>query len=80
MEIIYMLNLNNYQGETTFELFHQKDNAARRYNELIKENKNKSEFEYDNKGQGFSFFDPNYNEYSTFIILVKTTLDQLFED
>lgn len=80
MEIIYMLNLKNYQGETTFELFHQKDNAARRYNELIKENKDKDEFEYYNNKQGFSFFDPNYNEYSTFITLVKITLNQLFED
>ena len=80
MEIIYMLNLNNYQGETTFELFHQKNNAEQRYNELIEENKDQDEFEYYNKGQGFSFFNPSYNEYSTFITLVKTTLDQLFED
>lgn len=80
METIYVLQLENYQAETTFELFHHKDNAQRRYNELLNENKDKDEFECCDDKQAFSFFDPNYNEYSTFISLIESTLDWLFED
>ncbi len=81
METIYVLKLENYQGETSFELFHHKENAERRYNELLNENKDKDEFEcYDNDEQAFSFFDPNYNEYSTFISFCESTLNWLFED
>lgn len=80
METVYVLNLENYQGEYTFELFHHKENAERRYNELLEENKNQSEFERYENVHVFSFFDPNYNEYSTYITLTESTMDELFED
>lgn len=83
MKTVYVLKLENYQGETTFELFHHKDNAARRYNELLKENCRKSEFECDNEDdyvKTFSYFDPDYNEYSTYITLTESDLNELFED
>lgn len=86
MEIIYMLTLENYKGENTFELFHHKENAVRRYNELLKENCRKEEFECDGDDEDyddvrtFSFFDPHYNECSTFITFTKSTMDRLFED
>lgn len=80
MEIIYVIKLENYQGETNYEFFHHKDNAKLRYIELLNENKDKDEFEYYDNKQGFSFFDASYNEYSTYISFIEIPLNELFED
>ena len=84
MKIVYVLTLENYRGEYSFELFYHKKNAERRYNELLKANRRKEEFECDDGSDEcvrvFSFFDPTFNEYSTYITLVEKTLEQLFED
>ena len=82
METIYVIKFDNYHGETDFEFFHYKDNAKRRYNELLKENRDKDEFKYyyNNNEQGFSFFDADYNEFSTYISFVETSLNNLFSD
>ena len=84
---VYLINFKNYEGEDTFELYRGRGNAIERFKELRKEAKKKEEF-YDEedfneeqKYNEFSFFDPSYNEYSTYISF-KTydSLNQLFED
>ena len=39
MNTIYRIYLNNYQGENSFELYHKKENALARYQELMEEGK-----------------------------------------
>lgn len=80
MTIIYKITLDNYQGEHLVELFHHSKNAHARFNELWEENKNKDEFEGNKHEMEMSFFDPMYNEYSTYIVMCACTLDSLFED
>lgn len=83
---VYRIEFNNYEGESFIELYHHEENAKKRFNELRTEAKNKSEFdtydedENDSYYYGFSFFDPRYNEYSTFITLTKCEYERLFED
>lgn len=77
---IYEIILDNYKGETTFELYHTETAARARMYELVQEAKYKEEFDYEEDDDEFSFFDPNYNEFSTFITLRKTTLESLFMD
>ena len=72
MTTIYKLTLDNYHGETFFELYNHKYNAEHRYYELRNENKDTIEYE---DGWTFSFFNPSYNEDSTFISLSENTLD-----
>lgn len=80
MKFIYRITLENYQGETTFELYHKEENAIKRFEELRLEALSHPEYDYKNYIFVFSFFDNNYNEYSTFIILERITEQQLFED
>lgn len=84
MKFIYRITLENYQGETTFELYHKEENAIKRFEELRLEALSHPEYDTstDNKNYifVFSFFDHDYNEYSTFIILERITEQQLFED
>ena len=77
--MIYQIYFDNYQGETFTELYHHKVNALKRMRELRREGKTHSEFnEQDNT---ISFFDANYNEYSTYITLSNfNSIDDLFED
>lgn len=80
MTTIYKLTLENYEGETTFELYHTELAARARVYELAQEAKDKEEFDYEDGDTAFSFFDPRYNEFSTFIFLEETTLESLFMD
>ena len=84
MKYIYRIELENYEGGYNIELYHHEENAKARFEELRAEAKNKSEFDsYDENESyyyGFSFFDPTYNEHSTFITLTKCDYERLFED
>lgn len=80
---IYCLKLDNYQGEYEIEYYRNKENAYKRFNELWHESEQKEEFDWDDeddKLQGFSFFDPAYNEYSTYISFKERSLEDLFSD
>ena len=79
MELVYELLFDNYHGENFYELYHKKDNAYKRFAELWKEAKQKEGFE-GKKFQYCSFFDSDYNEYSTEITLTESTIESLFED
>lgn len=79
--VIYQIILDNYQGESSLELYRTYEHAKKRFEELFQEGTRKEEFDYDNEeSNSFSFFDPHYNEYSTYIIFKETTLDKLFYD
>lgn len=75
---IYEIILDNYKGDATFELYHTETAARARMYELAQEAKDKDEFEEGN--DKFSFFDPCYNDLSTYITLRKITLESLFMD
>ena len=80
---IYRLILDNYQGESDVEYYRNKENAYKRVNELWDEGEQKEEFDWedeDGKLESFSFFDPSYNEYSTYISLEECLLEDLFSD
>lgn len=78
MEIIYKITLDNYQGDSSFELYHNKSNAQARFAELIAEGRRKDEFDLDENE--CSYFDCNYNEFCTFITIEECTLNELFCD
>lgn len=78
MITIYRIILENYHGDSITELYHQKENALARYHKLMKEGKEHEEF--CEEESSFSFFDPRFNEYSTYIHLNKCELDSLFYD
>lgn len=78
MNTIYRIYLNNYQGEDSFELYHKKENALARYQELMEEGKICQEF--CKEDSSFSFFDAEFNEYSTFIYFDECELNSLFFD
>lgn len=80
MTTIYKLTLENYEGETTFELYHTECAARARLYQLAQDAKDMDEFDYEEGDTAFSFFDPSYNEFSTFIFLNETTLESLFMD
>ena len=78
MMTIYKITLDNYCGENSIELYHNEENARKRFKELQEEGENYEEFEDDEFE--ISFFNPNYNEYSTFINFEECELDSLFFD
>ena len=78
MTTIYKITFDNYQGENFIELYHKEENARARYQELMEEGKKHQEF--DEEEFSFSFFDPRYNEYSTYIYFKECDLDSLFYD
>ena len=75
---IYTISLENYHGDTYEEHYFQMENALARFIELRDEGKTHSEFRFSKTC--FSFFDPNYNEYSTRIVLNNSALNDLFMD
>ena len=75
---VYTINLYNYHGETYTEHYFQLNHALTRFLELQDECKTKDEFE--SFQNAFMFFDANFNEDSTYISLVETTLKDLFMD
>lgn len=81
---VYRIKFENYEGEYFIELYHHEENAKARFKEVRAEAKNKPEFNFHNESEsyyyGFSFFDADYNEYSTFITLERIPYEQLFED
>ena len=78
METIYKITLDNYQGENSIELYHRKENAVSRFRELKEEGRTMEEF--CDEGDNFSFFNGEYNEYSTFITFEECELESLFFD
>ena len=80
MTTIYVIKLDNYEGDTTFELYHTECAARARLYELSLEAKDMDEYDYQEDEDVLSFFDPSYNEFSTFITLEETTLESLFMD
>lgn len=80
MEKIWEITYRNYQGDYFSEYYHYEKNAKETFLQLYEENQNQQEFEgYLDKWE-FSYFDPHYNEYSTFISLKEMTMDELFAD
>ena len=77
--MIYKITLNNYHGDTFFELYHDKANAQARMYEFAQEGKRKCDFESD-EGNDLTWFDANYNEYDTYINLHECELESLFCD
>lgn len=78
--MIYQIKFDNYQGETFFELYHHMENAYARMREIREENKNQDEFDSESLDE-IEFFDPNYNEFSTYITLnVFNSVENLFDD
>ena len=78
--MVYQINFENYQGETFLELYHHKENAYTRMRRLREENKNQEEF-YSESLDEIEFFDPHYNEFSTYIALMAfNSVEDLFED
>lgn len=80
MEKIWEITYRNYQGDYFSEYYHYEINAKQTFFQLYKENKDQQEFEGRSENWEFSYFDPNYNEYSTFISLKEKTMDEFFAD
>lgn len=78
METIYKITLDNYHADSSFELYRNKSNAQARFAELIAEGRRMNEFDLDENE--FSYFDSNYNEFSTYITIEECTLNELFCD
>lgn len=78
MQMIYKITLDNYCGECAFELYYKSNNAKKRFQELCQEGKQYGEFEQNETE--CSYFNPSYNEYSTFITLEECPLSSLFYD
>ena len=78
METIYRITLDNYCGENITEFYHKAINAKRRFHQLCEEGKAYDEYEQDTTS--CSWFDPSYNEYSTYIDLEECTLSDVFYD
>ena len=81
---IYLITFDNYCGNCHFELYLDRKNALKRMQGLYKEGLKKAEFTYDiapdEEWAYLSFFDPNYNHYSTSISMETTNLEDLFYD
>ena len=83
---IYYLNFENFEGDTWFELYHSKEKAYKRYTNLRAASKKMEEFcdeikfNKNNEKNRFSFFNADYNEYSTFITIEQIELEDLFYD
>ena len=75
---IYTITFENYHGEHFVEHYFQLQNALARFLELRDEGKDCDEFA--SKKNMFSFFDANYNEYSTYISLTESLVKELFSD
>ena len=75
---IYCINYDNYHGEDYIEYYRNENNAIKKLKELFEEGQTKEDFVGNIKD--FSYFDSNYNEYSTYIYYYETTLDKLFSD
>jgi len=75
---IYTITLTNYHGETYVEHYFQMKHALTRFLELRDEGQACEEFEFSQNS--FMFFDPNYNEFSTYIDLTDGILKDLFLD
>ena len=81
MEKIWEITYRNYQGDYFSEYYHYEINAKETFLQLYEENRHQQEFEGSFVGDWkFSYFDPNYNEYSTFISLKEMTMDEFFAD
>lgn len=84
--MIYLIRLNNYRGEDSFEAYRHRQNAIKRFKELRKEAKSHKEFRDEisfnevKEYNEFSFFDPSYNEFSTFISFNTYSPDEFFDD
>lgn len=76
---VYRINLYNYHGYSNFELYHHKENAIQRLTKIWKEAKTKEQFNGDTIEE-FSFFDPEYNSYDTYITFYETSFEKLFCD
>lgn len=75
---IYTITFENYHGESFTEHFFQLKNALARFMALWDEGMEKDEFAHNNND--FSFFDANYNEYSTYISMTEGFVKNLFSD
>lgn len=84
IEAIHTLNFwriiyYNYHNKTGIEYFRNKENASKRFQMLLEEGKEMSDFEQKDSNS-FAYFDSNYNRYSTFITLEELVLNDLFID
>lgn len=75
---IYTITFDNYHGESFTEHYFQLKNALARFMALQKEGMSQDEFTCYN--DYFSFFDANYNEYSTYISMIEGIVKNLFSD
>ena len=77
---IYKIILDNYRGENNVELYHNKENARKRFEELREEGMSEECEEFEGDEFEISFFDANYNDHYTFINFEECELDSLFYD
>lgn len=75
---IYTITFENYHGESFTENFFQLKNALARFTAILDEGAEKDEFEHHDNN--FSFFDADYNEYSTYISMTEGIVKDLFSD
>ena len=79
MDKYYVIEFNNYEGESFEERYRDESNAKARFYELWQEYKDYDEFD-GTMFEEFSYFDANYNEYSTYITLSSYPMSELFCD
>ena len=74
MEELWTIKLSNYMGEDDTIYFENYEIAKKNFDYLRDMNKDMSEFEVvetKHSGANMSWFDPNYNEYSTYVDLYE---------
>lgn len=71
---VCIVKLDNYCGECAFELYDSKAKAVMAVRRLYKEalEEEYKELEYDREENTCSWFDPSYNEYSTYVSIEES--------
>ena len=77
---VYAIVFNNYIGDDFNEYYLHLENALKRFNDLKEEAKMYKFPEYEENDNSFSYFNPNINEYSTYIDLLNLTVSSVFID
>lgn len=76
---IYIINYDNYYGETFTEYYRHPENALKKWAELVEEAKQYDEFEIYGI-YSCSYFNANINSDSTCIEMSENILKNLFQD
>ena len=76
----WAINCKNFEGENSIFYFKNYKIANKNFNILCEKNKNQVEFFKRSDGNTVSWFDPSYNEYSTYIKLIKVELPTIHNE